>query len=319
MSRAWLRQRERGSPWLMRLMGWLTARLGGGFAHAMLPPITLYFFATARAARAASGSFLAAATGRPAGLGLRLRHFHAFAECVADRFLLLSGRLDDYALEVEGLAAVERALAGGKGCLLLGAHFGSFEVLRALAGRGCAVPVKILMYEDNVGGLHRVLRRANPRAQADIIPLGRPDATLRVKEALDAGAMVGILGDRIAAGEKVARVDFLGRPATFPLGPVLLAAALRVPVVMFFGTNLGARRYAVRFELLSELVTLRRPCREADAAALVGRYAAALEAQCRAHPLNWFNFYDFWGDGRAQAPSPAAPGRGLPARGTPAL
>ena len=25
-----------------------------------------------------------------------------------------------------------------------------------------------------------------------------------------------------------------------------------------------------------------------------GRYAARLEAVCRAHPYNWFNFYDFW-------------------------
>ena len=29
----------------------------------------------------------------------------------------------------------------------------------------------------------------------------------------------------------------------------------------------------------------------------VQRYAARLEGICRAHPYNWFNFYDFWGGG----------------------
>ncbi len=32
------------------------------------------------------------------------------------------------------------------------------------------------------------------------------------------------------------------------------------------------------------------------AAALGRRYVASLEARCRAHPFNWFNFYPFWGD-----------------------
>ena len=28
--------------------------------------------------------------------------------------------------------------------------------------------------------------------------------------------------------------------------------------------------------------------------ALAARYAARLEEHCRAHPDNWFNFFDFW-------------------------
>jgi predicted LPLAT superfamily acyltransferase len=39
---------------------------------------------------------------------------------------------------------------------------------------------------------------------------------------------------------------------------------------------------------------LRRATRAEDLRAVIGRYAAALERACRAHPFQWFNFYPFW-------------------------
>ncbi len=34
--------------------------------------------------------------------------------------------------------------------------------------------------------------------------------------------------------------------------------------------------------------------RDAAVQEAVRRYAAELERACRAHPYNWFNFFDFW-------------------------
>jgi predicted LPLAT superfamily acyltransferase len=163
------------------------------------------------------------------------------------------------------------------------------------------------MYEENAARANGLFNALNPGRPAGVIRIGAPEALLQVKEALDRGELVGILGDRIVSGEKVVAVDFLGAPALLPAGPVVLASVLRAPVVLFFGIHLGPRRYEVRFEPFAERVTLERGARAAETARWIRRYAAALEATCRAHPYNWFNFHDFWDGAPDASPTNAAP------------
>ena len=294
MSALWTREPERGSRFLLRLMVRITLGLGWRVGHALLYPITAYFLLSSARARAASREFLALALGREPGFAELFRHFFTFASTILDRVFLLTGRTEGYDIRVEGLGHLEARIAEGRGCLLLGSHLGSFEVLRALADQGCPVPVRALMYEENAVRLAGVFEALNPGRAASIIRIGSPGALLQVKEALAGGELVGILGDRIVRGEKVVTARFLGRPATFPAGPVVLASVLAVPVVLFFGVQRGGRRYDIRFEPFSDRVELRREARQAEVTAWVQRYAGALEAAARAHPYNWFNFYDFW-------------------------
>lgn len=310
---SWTRKTERGSPLLMRLMTRLTLGLGWHVGQGLLYPITAYFVLSSASSRAASRRYLAAVLDRPPTWRDIFRHHLTFASTILDRLFLLTGRTTRYDIQVAGLDEITGRIAAGRGCLLLGAHVGSFEVLRALAEQGCPVPVRVLMYGANAARVNAVLNALNPALAASVIQLGTPDAFLRVRDALAAGELVGMLGDRAIDGDKVVRVGFLGRDALLPAGPVLLAAALGAPVILFSGIHLGSRRYRIGFELLAERVTLGARSRQADATAWVQRYADRLEAICRAHPYNWFNFYDFWdeGDDPAQALDPdRSPGRG---------
>jgi predicted LPLAT superfamily acyltransferase len=110
--------------------------------------------------------------------------------------------------------------------------------------------------------------------------------------------VVGLLADRAARGERMVAAEFLGAPAPFPGGPMILAAVLRAPVVLGFGLWLGPRRYLLRFEPFAEAIDLPRADRDAALRRWVARYADRLSEVCRAHPYNWFNFYDVWGDAR---------------------
>jgi len=47
-------------------------------------------------------------------------------------------------------------------------------------------------------------------------------------------------------------------------------------------------------ETFADRIELHRLDREAAMAHWAGRYAQSLEAQCRANPYQWFNFFDFW-------------------------
>ncbi len=293
---SWSAAPERGSTTMLRLMLWITSMLGWQAGHLLLYPITAYFLASSPRQRAAVRTYLDRALRQPARLRDIFRLYFAFASTILDRLWLVTGRTRDYRIEVHGLDALRANIAAGRGCLLFGAHLGSFEVLRAVADAGSPVALSVLMHEANamrakaffdaLGGTERA---------AAIIPLGRPDAMLRVRECLDRGELVGLLADRATRHDKLVHVPFLGAEAPMPAGPHLLAALLGAPVMLAFGVWRGPRHYEVRFEPFVEAPGQEgRAEREAATAASVARYAQRLEAMCRAYPYNWFNFYDFW-------------------------
>ena len=129
----------RGSVTLSAAL-WCMLRAGWPLGRIMLVPITAWFLATSGHARAASRDYLRRVLGRPARLYEVARHFHTFACAVLDRVFLVAGPPGDLSSRTEGLEHVTAIVASGRGCILLGAHFGSFEVLRAVA-QACPVPV----------------------------------------------------------------------------------------------------------------------------------------------------------------------------------
>jgi predicted LPLAT superfamily acyltransferase len=289
----WSRDPERGAAWLVRLMLWLIRHMGWFAAGVVLPGISVWFFARSGESRAASREYLSLALRRPAtGLDV-LRHIHVFARSILDRVLLLTPRAGGYKFDVTGLEYVEAVAASGRGGVLLGGHLGSFGVLRGFAAQ-CPVPVKMLMFRGNAGPFTRALEQMDPAFAADIIPIGDIGSMLRVHEAVEAGALVGLLADRAPGRTRRLKAPFFGRLASFPIGPFVLAASLGVPVLTVRALRIGANRYTIEFAPFADQIRLRRESRNADLSAWITRYAQWLEAGCRAYPFNWFNFYSFW-------------------------
>lgn len=291
---AWRQQCERSNRAVLRLMVWISLTFGRRIGRLVLHGIAVYFTLFAPRARRASRAYLAQALGRPAGWADVYRHVLAFASTIHDRVYLLNERFDLYDIEVHGAEAVHAAQASGPGALLIGAHLGSFEVLRAL-GRGReGLSVAMLMYEENARKINAALQAINPAATQDIIALGRMESMLDASARLDAGWLVGMLADRSLDDDLTVDADFLGKSAPFPLGPWRLAAMLRRPVFFMTGLYLGGNRYAVHFEPLADFSATPRGEREAAMRAAVAAYAGRLGHYCRLAPYNWFNFFDFW-------------------------
>jgi predicted LPLAT superfamily acyltransferase len=295
----WVQRPERSNMAMLRLMTWISLHLGRAPARVVLLGISLYFLLFAPAAKAASRTYLRRALGREPTFVDLFRHFHSFASTIHDRVFLLNARFDLFELEVHGEAIIQEVLAAGRGAFLMGAHMGSFEVVRAIGRRQPDLKVAMVMYEENARKLNAALAAINPAAIADIIPLGQIDSMLQVQSALDAGTVLGVLGDRTLGGDPTLRLPFLGADAEFPVGPMRLAAMLKRPVLFMSGLYLGGNRYAIHFERLADFSMLERQGRNAAIEAGVAAYAACLERQCRAAPYNWFNFFDFW---RAKEP-----------------
>ncbi|MCZ6575354.1 MAG: lipid A biosynthesis acyltransferase [Acidiferrobacterales bacterium] len=294
MSRHWLGQSERGSKFMLRLITWIALRLGRAPARALLYPICGYFIVFSRRARRASRQYLERVLGRAVGIMEVCRHYHCFAATILDRVFLLGGRHEIFDIDAHGADVILQRVKKGEGCILLGSHLGSFEVLRTLGIAMAHLPIKILMYEENAQKVSEIIASLNPALSNSVIPIGTPDSMLRVKECLDQGELVGILGDRVAQDDKIVRCSFLGQPTHFPAGPMLLAAALGVPVILCFGLYRGGNRYEIYTELLADRIKISRTDRSGDLQRWTQRYVDRLEHYCRSAPYNWFNFYDYW-------------------------
>lgn len=288
--RLWRAKAERGSAWLIRLFAWLARVVGRPFCRTLLYPIVLYFMLTDSMARRASREFLRASTQRPVRWIDVFEHLHIFAATLLDRVYMAAGEFDRFHISIEGDALVREALASGRGCLLLGSHLGSFDLLMLANKAFEGLPVNVMM---NVDPRARVRQIAGiDDSQSRIIPLGRPDSFLRAFERLQRGEVVAALADRVDGRGACLDALFFGRPASFPLGPHILAARAGVPVIMCFGLYEGSADYRIEFVDFGPAAP--GNCRRELMQPMVDRYASLLEQVARREPKNWFNFYPYW-------------------------
>jgi predicted LPLAT superfamily acyltransferase len=311
MNAEWQQRPEGGGRfaiWLIRSI----ARFGGrGVSRLLLYPITLYFVLVRGPERRASRDFLGRVFGRPATWLEVARHIHCFAATILDRVFLLSGQLRRFQMQVHGLDELHACLDRG-GILLFGSHHGSFESLRVLSLERPDVQLRVVMDRQQNAAVTQMLEALSPEIARTVIDAQQDGVaiTLAIHEATQARCAVGLLVDRAKGSDSTTRVPFLGSDAPFPDAPFLIAAALRVPVVLCFGLYRGGRRYDLHFEVFEPEPDAPRAQRRAALGRMQARYAQRLEHYVRSAPYNWFNFYDFWSSDAKQGQAEARVGTG---------
>jgi len=295
----WLSRKERGGVVAIRLTVFLVTVFGRTLTRLVARLVALYYVLTSPSARAGLRAFYLRLEGRAPSFGRLYRHFLRFVFSTLDAFFLASGKTRGFEVTRNGHQHLEALRVAKKGAILLGAHVGSFYAMR-IQGHEEGLRLFALMHTKNARMLNDALEKLDPEGAARVVeldPEGGMDSMLKVKELLESGALVAILGDRIPPGateDRIVRVPFLGAEAAFPAGPLLLAATLKCPVYLTFGLGRGANTYDLFCEPFAERIELPRGRRKEALAEWVKKYAERLEAFVRRSPENWFNFYDFW-------------------------
>ncbi len=290
---AWLSHEERGTILGIRFVVGLCNLFGRRAGRAFIYVLAAYYTVFSARGRRASRAFLQRVFGRTPTIYEVYTHLATFALVALDRVFLLQGQRSRFVLNSHGTENLDELTAKKQGAILLGAHIGSFEAMRA-RGEGRGHDIRVLAYNENAKKITQVLSALAPEMQDRVISLGSVDALLRAKEAVDAGAMVAMLGDRTGLNSKSTLVTFMGQAAPLPTGPFLLAAALRCPVLLVFGIYRGGNWYEMHCEPFADKIELPRKTRDESLQAYCQAYAARLEHFAQKHPYNWFNLYDFW-------------------------
>jgi len=300
----WAAIGERGGVWGMRFLFAAYRLLGRGVFTVLLYPVVAYFYVTGSRTRHASHAYLEAVRtrlareGRPIPPGMNVfHHVVAFGNAILDKLAMWAGALPASSLEFAD-APVLQQFTDGRGVLFIGSHHGNLEVLRAFGEQVQGLKVNALVSTRNSPNFIRVMQAVSPQTLENMIQVDSlgPEAVIMLRDKLAAGEHVAISGDRVSVkhNERSIRAPFLGRPAPFPEGPFVLASLLECPVYLLFCFKIGGK-YRVAIEPFADPLVLPRKERRAALERAIVRYAERLEAHCLLAPMQWFNFFDFWG------------------------
>ncbi len=301
----WASLRERGAAWGPAILGFIYRVFGRGFCIAAMAPVIVYFFVTGARQRRASVAYLRrvwAFNGRAErpGLWQSLQHFFAFGESLVDRFGAWTGQVDRANVDAIDGDAFDAMRRDARGTLILSAHVGATEIVRAIASRYQKRRISIVIHSPHAAGYNALIQRFAPQSQVSLIQAADfgVNTAVEISAAIERGEWVVMMADRmpVHGGDgRAITVNFLGAPAAFPQGPFVLAAALRCPVYTLFCVRRNGR-YQAEVAMLSDGVAAPRKQRQQALTALVTSYARALEELLQSAPYQWFNFYDYWAD-----------------------
>ncbi len=310
----WANLRERGAYWGLWLLAQVYRMLGRTICLAVMAPVILYFFLTGSEQRKASKDYLqhlwqSGRLSKPPSLWTSFRHFMSFGAASLDKLAAWTGDIPEAEVLATSPNLLHEVEASGRGALVITAHIGSPEVIRAVAVLGSHVPINVLMHVEHARMFNRLIKAFSPQASVRAIPVTKVGAgtAFLLSEAVAKGEWVVIVGDRVPVAQdgRVVEVPFLGAPALLPQGPYVLGALLKVPTYLMFCVR-AKRGFHVHFSKFADLIELPRSDRGGAIRSYARAFAKAMEERVAETPLQWFNFYSFWIGAYAASDAPAA-------------
>lgn len=194
----------------------------------------------------------------------------------------------DY-IDIEHLERLTDALAEGHGVVVLTGHIGTWEWLSA-AFTLSGLPVTAIAKPQPNEQYTRVLNDLRATIHVEIFSRGTSEL-LAAARALKQGKILGFLADQ-DAGPGGAFIDFLGRPASTPMGPAVFSRKFNAPVIPAFILRQEDGRHrvivgeALRYEDHGDT--------DRDLYDFTVRMTRILERVVRENPTQWLWFQKRW-------------------------
>jgi KDO2-lipid IV(A) lauroyltransferase len=217
-----------------------------------------------------------------------LRTFRDYAACIAEG---LGADRSDAArahIEVRGQEHLTRALAAGRGAVLVTAHVGPWDAAARLLSANLRANVVLVMAAEPDPAARAVHDQVRRNSGVQVLSVGEsPLDALPLLRHLRSGGVAAFQLDRSAPGMRTLGTSLFGRPFAVPEGPFRLAALARVPVVPLFAARSGYFSYVVE---VGEPESCPNPAIDAELERAAQGAVARMERFIAAHPTQWFDF-----------------------------
>ena len=216
-------------------------------------------------------------------------HFR-FGQVIIDRYAAYAGK--KFRFELDGNERFMELVNGERGFVQLSSHAGNYEMVgygltstaKKINGLFYGGESKVMMdFRRKILALHNVNLIEVDESMSHIF---------NMNAAIDRGEIVSMTGDRLFGSSKAIKCMFLGKEASFPMGPFALAVQKEVPMLAVFSMRYKGR-YRVYVRDIEQDESLPIRARMTD---MAKKFASELENVVRMYPTQWFNYYDFWKD-----------------------
>ena len=216
-------------------------------------------------------------------------HFR-FGQVIIDRYAAYAGK--KFRFELDGNERFMELVHGERGFVQLSSHAGNYEMV-GYGLTSTAKKINGLFY----GGESKVMmdfrRKILAMHNVNLIEVDESMSHIfNMNAAIDRGEIVSMTGDRLFGSSKAIKCMFLGKEASFPMGPFALAVQKEVPMLAVFSMRYKGR-YRVYVRDIEQEESLPIRARMTD---MAKKFASELENVVRMYPTQWFNYYDFWKD-----------------------
>lgn len=210
-----------------------------------------------------------------------------------DRFL-------DRYCDVEGAEHLHEARKAGKGCFVMTAHLGNWEVMTAAGPNLVRTPTLMVTKRLKPEWLNRVAEVT--RSLLGVRMAFEPRTMPEILRALKRNDAVGFVMDQYAGAPVGARVPFFGKPVGSHTALATLALRVGVPVVPGIAVRKPDGRYLVRFDPAFKLEERGDP--DSTVIANTALFVRHTEAWIREFPEQWLWIHRRWkGDLSPLAPN----------------
>ena len=227
--------------------------LGVKAAYAFLCLVVVYFVPFApKATRAIRGyARQRLGYGRLRSARFLLVNYYRLGQTLIDKVAVGAGMDKQYTFDF-GTQYQDflEVLNGSEGVVMIGAHVGNWEIGAPFFDE-YGKKMNIVMFDAEYQKIKELLEKNTNGKNYKVIPVNEDNLThiFRIRDVLSKGEYVCFQGDRYVEGSQVFTATFLGKEASFPAGPFLLASRLGVPVVFYFAVREKGMRYKFNFVL----------------------------------------------------------------------
>ncbi len=220
------------------------------------------------------------------------KSYYNLGVSLLDKFAVMAGVKTNFTFDFKGEEYLHEMAKAGRGGVLISGHLGNWDMAGNMLKR-VETKVNIVLFEGEAEQIKKYMHEFTGAPNYNIISVKNDMSHIfQISAAIQRNEFICIHGDRFTEGTKTFEAEFLGAKALFPAGVFQIAHKLRTPYTFVYAIKETSKHY--HYSATKPVVS------EVSPENILKEYITTLEEKVKQYPTQWFNFYNFWDEGRGK-------------------